>query len=68
MENAAEAKKLLPNSTGSLFNERAMNVNIARPRKSLAGNRLAVGEAAGIAVIARQPRTGGDKGGKRRTW
>lgn len=67
METQSEAEKAITQFNGTLLNERAINVNIARPReefgrKSFGGSRGGSGN--------RQGGRGrpGDKGSRRRNW
>lgn len=69
METQAEAEKAIAQFNGSLFNERAMNVNIARPREEFGRKSFGGGRGGGYGGDRQGSRgRGGDKGGKRRTW
>jgi RNA recognition motif-containing protein len=70
METQAEAEKAIAQFNGSLLNERAINVNIARPREEF-GHKSYGGRGGGGGGGDRQGGNrsrGGDKGGRRRTW
>ncbi len=73
METQAEAEKAIAQFNGSLLNERAINVNIARPReefghKSFGGGGGGGGRGGGGRGGGGDRSRGGDKGGRRRTW
>ncbi|MBN1537244.1 MAG: RNA-binding protein [Anaerolineales bacterium] len=64
METQAEVEKAIAQFNGSLFDERTINVNIARPREEL-GRKSYGGGRGGGNWQGNRPR-GGDKGGRRR--
>jgi len=72
METQAEAEKAIAQFNGTLFNERAMNVNIARPREEFGRKSFGGGRGGGGDRQGGRGRSGGggggDKGGRRRTW
>jgi RNA recognition motif-containing protein len=65
METQAEAEKAIAQFNGSLFNERALNVNIARPREEFGRGKFG-GRGGGDRQGGN--RSHGDKGGRRRAW
>lgn len=69
METQAEAEKAIAQFNGSLFNERAINVNIARPREEFGRKPFGGGHGGGGGDRqGGRGGRGGDKGGRRRTW
>lgn len=67
METQSEAEKAITQFNGTLLNERAINVNIARPREEFGRKSFGSNRGGGVNRQGGRSRSG-DKGSRRRNW